>query len=75
MLNNIPRSRKRDPTDAAARSGPDGDEDAVVAAVPYVQAHVIGAQPDMQLKTLNGQQGLIAERAHGGAARLRSSNG
>ncbi|KAJ1180337.1 hypothetical protein NDU88_005559 [Pleurodeles waltl] len=28
MFNNIQRSRKPDPTDAAARSGPDGDEDA-----------------------------------------------
>ncbi|KAJ1179747.1 hypothetical protein NDU88_004981 [Pleurodeles waltl] len=49
--------------------------DAPSLELTLVRAHVTGAQPDGQLKTLSGQQGLIAEHAHGDAARLRSSYG
>ncbi|KAJ1188508.1 hypothetical protein NDU88_005269 [Pleurodeles waltl] len=40
-----------------------------------VPSHAIGAQYDEQLKTPDEHQGLIAEHAHGGAARLRSNHG
>ncbi|KAJ1165548.1 hypothetical protein NDU88_005970 [Pleurodeles waltl] len=39
-----------------------------------VRAHTTDAQSDGQLKTPDGQLGPIAEHAHGGAARLRSSH-
>ncbi|KAJ1155570.1 hypothetical protein NDU88_008299 [Pleurodeles waltl] len=104
MLNNIPRPRKPDPTNAAVR--PDGDEtwtrtqrgaersggrssctlragtegcqcggrgrrraeDAPSQELTIVGAHATGAQSDGQPKTPDGQLGLIAEHAHGGAA-------
>ncbi|KAJ1156508.1 hypothetical protein NDU88_009227 [Pleurodeles waltl] len=49
--------------------------DAPSQELTIVGAHVTGAQPDGQPKTPDGQLGLIAEHAHGGAARLRSSYG
>ncbi|KAJ1156922.1 hypothetical protein NDU88_009639 [Pleurodeles waltl] len=40
-----------------------------------VPLHAIGAQSDGQLKTPDEHQGLIAEHAQGGKARLRSNYG
>ncbi|KAJ1156722.1 hypothetical protein NDU88_009440 [Pleurodeles waltl] len=48
--------------------------DAPLQELTIVGAHATGAQSDGQLKTPDGQLGLIAEHALGGVARLRSSH-
>ncbi|KAJ1200493.1 hypothetical protein NDU88_004317 [Pleurodeles waltl] len=49
--------------------------DAPLEELTIEGAHATGAQSDGQLKTPDGRLGPIAEHAHGGAARLRSSHG
>ncbi|KAJ1088230.1 hypothetical protein NDU88_001389 [Pleurodeles waltl] len=69
----------------ALRAGTEGSQhggqgrrraaDAPSQELTIVGAHVTGTQPDGQLKTPDGQLGLVPEHVHGGVARLRSSYG